>query len=313
MPAFFNGVFGHKPSGGLVPGTGQYPIAQGEALTFLSTGPLCRKAKDLALLTQIVLGPDGKDSGCEEFPHLRNLVKLKNQVDVKKLTVYYLDGIDNWMVSETSKEMKEALRKVTNFFQTNASEVIDLKPTKKLSGLKKAVDIWSSMLHEGNPVSFKSLMANGDKNWYAILELIKWGITGHSPYTIPALALCLVEKLPDLTPSITKKLVNLGRKLRNEFEELLGDNAILLFPSHPYTAPSHGKPLLKPTNWIFTGIWNMMLAPGTQVPLGLDKKGLPLGVQVIAKRGNDHLTIAVAEKLEEAFGGWVPPSLAPVH
>ena len=27
LPAFFNGVFGHKPSGELVPGTGQYPIA----------------------------------------------------------------------------------------------------------------------------------------------------------------------------------------------------------------------------------------------------------------------------------------------
>ena len=31
MPAFFNGVFGHKPSGGLVPGTGQYPMAENEA------------------------------------------------------------------------------------------------------------------------------------------------------------------------------------------------------------------------------------------------------------------------------------------
>ena len=38
--------------------------------------------------------------------------------------------------------------------------------------------------------------------------------------------------------------------------------------------------------------------------------GLPLGVQVAAIHGNDHVTIAVAEHLERSFGGWVPPSLS---
>ena len=36
----FNGFFGHKPTGSLVPGSGQYPIAENEALTDLTTGPL---------------------------------------------------------------------------------------------------------------------------------------------------------------------------------------------------------------------------------------------------------------------------------
>jgi len=54
-----------------------------------------------------------------------------------------------------------------------------------------------------------------------------------------------------------------------------------------------------------------MELPATQVPLGLDDRGLPLGVQVIAARGNDHLTIAVALELERAFGGWVPPVALP--
>lgn len=45
----------------------------------------------------------------------------------------------------------------------------------------------------------------------------------------------------------------------------------------------------------------------TAVPLGLDARGLPRGIQVAAAHGNDHLTIAVATGLERAFGGWVPP------
>jgi fatty acid amide hydrolase 2 len=47
----------------------------------------------------------------------------------------------------------------------------------------------------------------------------------------------------------------------------------------------------------------------TQVPLGLDADGLPLGVQVVGARGSDATTIAVARALEEDFGGWVPPTL----
>jgi fatty acid amide hydrolase 2 len=54
-------------------------------------------------------------------------------------------------------------------------------------------------------------------------------------------------------------------------------------------------------------VFNLAAVPVTQVPLGLDEAGLPLGVQVAAGPGNDHVSIAVALELERVFGGWVPP------
>jgi fatty acid amide hydrolase 2 len=57
-------------------------------------------------------------------------------------------------------------------------------------------------------------------------------------------------------------------------------------------------------------VFNLTGLPVTQVPLGLNEKGLPLGVQVAARVGNDHLTIAVALELERVFGGWTPPPLS---
>src|SRR5258708_11132280 len=54
MPAFFNGVFGHKPTGGLVDNGGQYPLAVAAADRYLSTGPLARRAEDLAPLLRIL-------------------------------------------------------------------------------------------------------------------------------------------------------------------------------------------------------------------------------------------------------------------
>ena len=47
MPAFFNGIFGHKPTFGLVSNTGQFPDAQGNLSKFLVTGPMCRFSEDL--------------------------------------------------------------------------------------------------------------------------------------------------------------------------------------------------------------------------------------------------------------------------
>lgn len=44
-----------------------------------------------------------------------------------------------------------------------------------------------------------------------------------------------------------------------------------------------------------------------QVPVGLDTKGLPMGIQVVAARNRDRHCLAVAEELETAFGGWRPP------
>jgi fatty acid amide hydrolase 2 len=54
-------------------------------------------------------------------------------------------------------------------------------------------------------------------------------------------------------------------------------------------------------------VFNLAGVPVTEVPLGLTSHGLPVGVQVAAGPGHDHLSIAVALELERVFGGWVPP------
>ena len=62
LPAFFNGVFGHKPSGALVPHTGHYPFPNDRGSFLLGSGPLARRAEDLMPLLRTIAGPDGIDS-----------------------------------------------------------------------------------------------------------------------------------------------------------------------------------------------------------------------------------------------------------
>jgi fatty acid amide hydrolase 2 len=51
-------------------------------------------------------------------------------------------------------------------------------------------------------------------------------------------------------------------------------------------------------------VFNVLELPVTQVPAGFSQEGMPLGVQVVGARGQDHLTIAAAKVIEEALGGW---------
>lgn len=47
--------------------------------------------------------------------------------------------------------------------------------------------------------------------------------------------------------------------------------------------------------------------PAASVPVARSAEGLPVGVQVIGRRGREDEVLAVAGKLEDALGGWIPP------
>lgn len=60
-------------------------------------------------------------------------------------------------------------------------------------------------------------------------------------------------------------------------------------------------------NFSYWSLFNVLHVPATQVPLGLNSEGIPIGIQVVATRNRDRDCIAVAQELERVFDGWVPP------
>lgn len=81
-------------------------------------------------------------------------------------------------------------------------------------------------------------------------------------------------------------------------------NKILLL----LTRAQHYEPSFYPFNFVYTAIFNVLDVPVTAIPVGLSRDGMPLGVQVVAAKGNDGLCLRVAQELEREFGGWVEPS-----
>ncbi len=292
-PAFFNGVFGHKPSAGLVPNTGQWPIAEGEALRYLSTGPLARRAEDLWPLLTTLAGPDGVCTACEWIE-----LGDPSRVDVGALRV--LNVADNGWV-RVHRDLRRAQADAARALSARGARVED----RRFPALARSLHFWGAGLSAAGGTPFGVLMGEGTR--VAVLpELGKW-LVRRSKFTLPALGLAALERVPELLPDRTQDLLRELDELRALLEDELGDDGVMLYPSYSRPAPRHHGPLLRPFDFVYTAIVNVLGFPSTQVPLGLNAKGLPLGCQVVAAHGKDHLTIAVARELERAMGGWVPP------
>ncbi|MCB9640166.1 MAG: amidase [Myxococcales bacterium] len=293
-PAFFNGVWGHKASGGLVPATGQYPQAQGRAARFLSTGPLCRRAEDLMPLLRILAGPDGKDDSCEEME-----LGDPSQVDLRQLRVLDVRG-DGLL--KVHPDLLEAQARVARHLEERGAVVI---PTT-FEQLRHSVQIWSSMLSGAQERSIFRKMMGFDRTRDVLHQMMRWPLR-RSPHTLPALVLSLLDDVGHAFPKAAKKAQKMGEALKKDIIQAMFPMGVMLYPSYVRPAPRHRVPLTLPIHWSYTAIINVLELPATQVPLGLNQSGLPLGVQVVGLPGQDHVTISVAQELEKAFGGWVFP------
>ncbi len=294
MPAFFNGVFGHKPTGGIVPSTGNHPPARNDVERFVTCGPLVRRAEDLMPVLRIIAGPDGIEERC-----ISTTLGDPGSVDLRKLTVYSVEQGPG----SVEPVLVAGQRRVVDALVARGVKV----ERRIIPGLARSFEIWSAMMDEGrgSESSFRDLMAAGGefRPWRELARMP----FGGSHYTLPGILLALFEKVPALMTSRAQRILALGRELSAELTKLLGDDAVLLYPSFPRLAPRHNTPLLAPFQFAYTGIFNVMQMPATQVPIGLDPRGLPLGVQIAGPRNADHLTIAVALALEKDLGGWTPP------
>ena len=175
--------------------------------------------------------------------------------------------------------------------------------------LRRSYAMWSSLMATAGSDSFCSLFAGGgqtDSPMNPYVELALW-LIGRARHTLPAIGLGLVEKRQN-SPETDAQLRGLRDSLREEMEQCLGEDGVFLYPTHPLPAPYHNQPVILVSNFAYTGVFNVLGMPATAVPMGLaGDEGVPVGVQVVAGRYCDRLTLAVALEMEKAFGGWVPP------
>ncbi len=285
IPAAFCGIFGHKPSGFVVPNTGHWPDDPSVS-GYLCTGPMGRSAADLWAILQVIAGPDPGDPGSRPFE-----LEAPDAVDPRELTVYALPG--NGRVRVWS-EMRFAVARAAAALHEAGAHVVELSPRV----LHDAFEIWAAALTRAGSEPYAELlgMQPGRELW----RLLR----GTSEHTAPAVVTAALERLTHPFEGTAQRLLEARDQLQAELETLLGPRGVLLHPPYTRPAPRHIWPMLTPLDFICTGIFNALQMPATVAPVGLTSKGLPLAVQVVGRRGADGLTIAAAGLLERAFGGW---------
>lgn len=292
IPAFCNGVFGHRPSLGHVPLTGAWPPPHGVA-PMCSNGVLARRAEDLMPALRIIAGPDSMDPLVTDAPRWPD----PSPTDLAGTRVTL---IDDAFLPGVAGEMLRARDRAAAALEAAGAKVNHASMTSL-----RAVGMFTAIfLAEETGVRFADTLRGEGAGPRFGRELL----SPRGDHTAAMRSLLVGEEVERRLPkSLTRRIVDAARSISDELTEIIGDG-LLLHPTMPTVAPRHGRTVGRPWSANAVAAFSLAGVPVTQVPLGLGSAGLPLGVQVAAGIGNDHLTIAAALELERVFGGWVPPT-----
>ncbi|XP_065221533.1 fatty-acid amide hydrolase 2-A-like [Planococcus citri] len=299
VPSFFCGVFGHRPTSGIVSLTGHFPDSPDEAWQKRnSIGPLCRYAEDLKLVLAVMAGEKNSSS-----------LNLDQKVNLSKLNIYYM--LDRgFRISEESvnPDIKKSILKAAEHFRSTYESsvqkihIAEMDDTLEMSmanvtqmeGLDAALTLKDPKDESCLFVEFLNLLRN------------------KASYSREVLVMRFKDKLiPFLLPeSKVPKYLSEANNLANRLKNLLKEDGVLFYPTSGCLAFYKRQLTWKETSMEYSEIVNVLGFPATHVPMGLNENGIPVGFQVIAAPNQDRLCFAVAEELQKAFGGWVPPPMS---
>lgn len=296
IPSAFNGVFGHKPSPGIVPSIGMYPEVTKGLLPFVSFGPIAKRASELPLLLEAM-------ADSEEIKRLR----LNEPVELQSLNMMWMENEGgNPLFSAVSPEIMHKLHLAVSQLQSRYNI-----PGKKVHfpSMLHTMHLWSACLVKGDPRNIADLLQQSSGrvvNPYA--EIVK-SLFGLSSFSFNILFLTVVQSFLGTKRDTSSyfKLNKIADRLRVQVIDKLGERGFLLCPTMPEEAPIHSSTVLKGADVSLCGIFNVLGLPATHIPLGLNRNGLPIGIQVVSRPDNDRICFAVAAALEKMFGGFVNP------
>jgi amidase len=292
IPSSLTGIFGFKPTFGVVPHEEEDNLF-GSEHPYLHNGPMARNVEDAALLFSVMQGYDANNP--TSIP-----VKIENcnnlNRDLRGLKIAYTR---NFGLYEISHDVMEVIDKAVQNFSDLGCHVeevdIDFNLTRKefariFSGLW-CVKFASSQgeLYDRDP----SLHSDGVGRMIQI---------GRKFSAVDYKALELKRTI------IWKKI----QSVLNQYDLLLSPVTAATAFEHHLQGPSfiNDKPVNPATDWSMTQIYNHTGHPAASLPVGLTKAGLPVGLQVAGNRFDDKLILQACHAYEKSFQTYIEPTPA---
>lgn len=313
MPAAFCGGVGHKPTHGLVPYTGAFPIEQ----TIDHLGPMTRTVADAALMLAAIAGVDGHD------PRQPTVVE---SVDYTAELAIPADGLRVGVVAEgfgrpeSDPGVDEAVRAAVDTLRGAGLVVEEVSIPWHLD----AMAVWNVIATEG--AAFQ--MVDGNAYGMNSQGLYDPELIAHyaAQRITRGAELSKTVKLVGLSGRYTFELGggkyyamarNLSYELRAAYDAALSSYDLLVMPTLPYTAREligRDAPLETYLSTALSMIGNcapfdVTGHPAASVPAGL-VDGLPSGLMIIGRRFDDATVLRAAHTYEQAVGGFPAPPVA---
>ncbi len=302
-PSHFNGVFGHKPSFGIVSQRGHLP--PGEKVISESdlsvVGPIGTNPEDLEQALDILVAPNPEDARAYSIalPPART-----NDVAKLRVAVWSDDSF-----CPVDSEIRDAIETAANSLEAAGATVDrDARP---------AVDPQTNQVNYA--IMLMAAMGGGMPD--AVYDMMKEMADGSDPadLSLPVLqARGIAASHREWTKQMEKR-----EHIRRAWSAFFEDYDVLLCPCafttafpHDHNPDMHARrlningeerPYLDVLGW--AGLTLNALLPVTAVPVGTASDGMPIGVQVAADYLEDRTTLAAAKMLQEHHGGFRAPPL----
>ena len=297
-PAHYCGVFGLKPTYGVIPPRGQALPGVYAAADISAIGPMARGAGDLGLMLDAMAGPDLLDETCWRLD-----LPEHQAGSLKDLRVAVKLADPN---SEIDNEYADKLQALIDALAKAGAKVAEAEPP---------VD--TRRMHEVYVLLLRA--ATSARTQDADIERWAAAVRSLGAEAEPYLDLMVRGNL--LRHRDWLALNNERHGLRFEFAKFFEDWDILLCPAAASAAWPHdhsaerwqrkimvnGKPVPTTDQLFWAGYSGVVYLPSTVGPAGLTRAGLPVGYQAIAAHGRDKTAIAFSRFVEREVGGFVPP------
>jgi amidase len=298
-PAHFCGVYGHKPTWGIVPRHGQALPGQIGAVDIDVVGPLARSADDLSLALKVMAGPDAI-----EAPGWQLRLRAPRQKRLRDFKVaLMLDAPE----SAVDRAVQDRLQALGDFLGRQKATVDDR--ARPAIDTAEAFRGYITLLRAAS--SSRQTDAEFEKNT-AIVRGLPADDDGYYARMLRA----------SVMPHRQWLAANEARhRMRLAWAEFFTRHDLLLCPvagtaalphdqageRHERTMLVNGKRVPVTDHLFWAGYSGVCYLPSTAAPCGFTPAGLPVGVQIVGPQYGDLTCLAFARLLEREFQGFVPP------
>jgi aspartyl-tRNA(Asn)/glutamyl-tRNA(Gln) amidotransferase subunit A len=278
-PAAYCGVVGLKPTYGLVSRAGVVPLSW----SLDHAGPMARTVDDTALLLDAMAGFDPADPTSIAAPPEASAPAARAlRIGVAR------EFFGDKTAADVAARVREAVRTLEPMVAGVEEVAVPL--------LDEMIGAWWTIcLAEASAYHQETLRTRPQDFGPIVRERLQAGLA------IPAVQYLQAQRL--------------RRAAVLEFDALLAKVDLVVLPSAFSDAPriegadaAHASDTLR-QRIAPTAPFNLLGVPAVSVPCGFSDAGLPVGLQIAGRRGEDRLVLAAARVYEQAAGWWTrrPP------